>query len=162
MEMMSQELEQLIQERRERLLLELQVLELAVTDGQQLETLWHKMKFVVLEGDPSGYFRIRTLLNSHRAGAISFAIAKQNVFRIYVDAMRSELLPSNMVNLLTHIWGYLKKHVDEADRAVPIAMLARLSAGDHSVVKPLYDLFAELHLKIGKENLLDPSLRNVV
>ncbi|ARU60128.1 hypothetical protein CBW65_02930 [Tumebacillus avium] len=162
MEKLCDDLQQMIQLRRERLLLELKVLERVVTEGQQLETLWHKMKFVVLEGDPSGYFRIRTLLNNHRAGVISFAIAKQNVFGIYFDAMRSELLPSNMVNLLTHIWGYLKKHVGEADRDVPIAMLARLSDGDMSVVKPLYDLFSELHVKIGKDNLLDPTLQNVV
>lgn len=162
MEKLGDDLQQMIQARRERLLLELEVLEREITDGQQLETLWHKMKFVVLEGDPSGYFRIRTLLNNHRAGVISFAIVKQNVFRIYIDAMRSELLPSNMVNLLTHIWGYLKKQIGEEDRAVPLALLGRLSDGDMSVVKPLYDLFSDLHLKIGKENLLDPSLQHVV
>jgi len=152
----------MIGRRNQRLTAELQLMEEKVREVTALEEIWHRLKFVVLEGNPSGYFRIRTMFNNHRLGAVSYPMLKQNVFRIFYDSLAGEVSGDNMINLLTHIWGYLKKHVAESERDEALALIGELSKGNLDVAKPLFDLFGELHARHGKRNLMDPPLEGIV
>ena len=153
---------EMIERRNQRLQQELQRMESNVREAQELEEIWHRMKFVVLEGNPRGYFRIRALFNNHRQEVISYSSLKQHVFRILYDSLASAVSDDNLINLLTHIWGYLKKHVDDAEREQALRLIEELSKGNLDVTKPLFDLFAELHRRHGKRNLMDPPLDGIV
>lgn len=149
----------MIEQRRQRLLGELDSVEAAANSVTELEVLWHQLKFVILEGDPAAYFQIRALFNEYRQAKMMVEDLKQHVFALFRQAMRSPLQESNIINLLTHIWGYLKKHVrEEADRQHALALIRQLSDGDLSVAGEIYDTFSRLHHKYGKADLTNPQL----
>lgn len=156
------EVYEMIDRRNQRLTAELQRMEEKVREVKALEEIWHRLKFVVLESNPSGYFRIRSMFNNHRLGAVSYPMLKQNVFRIFYDSLAGEVSDDNMINLLTHIWGYLKKHVVESERDEALDLIGELSKGNLDVTKRLFDLFADLHARHGKRNLMDPLLEGIV
>ncbi|MBL0385802.1 DUF1722 domain-containing protein [Tumebacillus sp. ITR2] len=146
--------------RRAQVLQDLRTLQAGADTVTRLEELWYTCKFVVLEGDPASYFRIRELFNRYRKHEMEFAELKDGVFHAFFTALTCEIEETNLVNLLTHIWGFLKKHVDgEGDRAQALDLIGTLSAGDLSVVPTLYEHLDSLHFKYGKTNLLNPKLQ---
>jgi len=149
----------MIASRNQRLLGELDVVEAQAGTVTELEVLWHQLKFVVLEGDPAAYFRIRALFNEYRQGKVAWEDLKQHVFALFRSSLVAPLQESNIINLLTHIWGYLKKHVrEEEDRQQALTLIRRLSDGDLSVAGEIYQAFSELHHKYGKADLTNPQL----
>jgi len=144
--------------RNERLLAQLAERRQRDVDVKQLETLWHQLKFVVLEGDPSAYFQIREGFNQFRAGERTEDDLQAFVFERFEHALRSTMHEKNVINVLTHVWGFLGKRVGEAARAQVLPLIAQLSDGDLSVAEELYDRFGALYRTLGRENLLDPVL----
>ncbi|KEO81813.1 DUF1722 domain-containing protein [Tumebacillus flagellatus] len=148
-----------LQARRARVLGELRAREAETIALTELERLWYTCKFVVLEGDPASYFRIRELFNSHRKGQLTFEEVKAGVFQCFTHALTCPVQEPNLLNLLTHIWGFLRKHVHgEDDRAQVLRAIDALNGGDYTVVPDLYVLLDSLHFKYGKPNLLNPVL----
>lgn len=153
------EVHEMIRLRNERLLGELDVVEAQIGAVTDLEVLWHQLKFVILEGDPAAYFQIRALFNEYRQAKMMWQDLRQQVFALFRSALVAPLQESNIINLLTHIWGYLKKHVrEEEDRQQALTLIRRLSDGDLSVAGEIYRAFSNLHRKYGKADLTNPEL----
>ena len=152
-----------VRARNERLAADLRALEGGTETVRQLEDLWHALKFVVLEGDPAAYFKIREAFNRYRQGALEWEALKGQVFGWFYGALTAELQESNLVNVLTHIWGYLRRRLPEGEpRQRALAMIARVSDGQLEQAPETYAYFAELHEWIGKPYLMEPDLKCLV
>jgi len=144
--------------KRVRLLADLKVRAEEELSLPQLERLWHKMKVVVLEGQPSAYQRIQALLNACRAGQVSLPDARAAMFPLLREALTQKVTESNRIQVLTRTWGHLKKYANEEERSVSVYLLDKLREGQRSTANKLYGFYGALYEKYEQENLLSPRI----
>ncbi len=78
----------------------------------QLEREWAKVKYEVLEKDPSIYQEIRTLLKNKRDPNVAL------MFNLIQEAINQPSDHGRQNNALMHVWGYFKKIVNTEEKMI--------------------------------------------
>lgn len=103
-----------------------------------LENEWALYKYTVLERNPSGYQKIRTLLkNKDSYPAVEF-------YRILDESLEKEPTVGTSLNALLHVFGYFKKQATENERNQFMEKTKRYQQGNESLksVKRLLEKMA--------------------
>jgi UV DNA damage endonuclease len=76
----------------------------------KLEQEWSRYKYSVLEADPAGYQRIRTLLKDKTAYPAA------EFYGIIEQALEQPFHAGHAINAAQHVWGYFKNTASESEK----------------------------------------------
>lgn len=113
-----------------------------------LEKEWARYKYNILEHDQVAYNRIRSLLKSKGAYPVI------EFYKLIDSALEREKMEGNMLNSLSHVWGYFKDIATEKEVKKYNSYVASFKKGTYSI-KAVKNLLLKMAVKYEREYLLE-------